>query len=68
MSLKSIFYHTIGELRDEDFDVDRGAGTVTFRHLWSGKLVKRKIHASTITFRGKRVEYVFMGGVKYFIV
>lgn len=68
MSLKSIFYHTIDELRDEDFDVDSGAGTVTFRHLWSGKLVKRKIHTSTIKFRGKRVEYVFMDGVRYFIV
>lgn len=66
MSLKSIFYHTIDELHD--FDVDNVTGTVTFRHLWSGKLVKRKKHTSTIKFRGKRVEYVFMDGVRYFIV
>ena len=64
--LKSIFYHTIDELHD--FGMDSGTGTVTFRHLWSGKLVKRKIHTSTIKYRGKRVGYVFMDGVRYFIV
>lgn len=66
--LKPIFYHTIDELHDDDFDVDCGNGVITARNPWTGTLVKRKIHQSTIKHRGRLVEYILMGGIKYFIV
>ena len=62
--LKSIFLHTLSEVEV----VENMGGSLRIVHPISNKQVVRKLHRSTVWHKGKKAEYIFIDGIRYFAV
>lgn len=61
---KPIFLHTLSEIEV----VENMGGSLRVVHPISNKQVVRKLHRSTVWHKGKKAEYIFIDGVRYFAV
>ena len=61
---KPIFFHTLSEVEV----VENMGGSLRIVHPISNKQVVRKLHRSSVWYRGKVAEYIWIDGVRYFAV